>query len=159
MEFTKKDMLLSLIFPVITVLYGIIIFFSGEYDRMFQHITGVVTFAAGVVTGVLVMALKINTTECLKVQTIAFVVTFWLHSVTQTGFVPFGAANFIEQFYVLYYLAIDIGSIMLMMFRLPEDITARQRLTVFFSNPFLFSIINRLMMVFVNFLDDIGLLS
>ena len=158
MEFTKKDKLLSLIFPVITALYGIILCLSGGYP-LFKYIMGGVTIAAGVITGVLVITLRINTTACLKMQTIAFVVTVWLHIMTQTGIVMSGTQNIVDAIYVIYYLAVDLGSIVLMMFKLPDEITAVQRLIVFFSNPILFTLINRLMDIFADFLKGLGLLS
>lgn len=158
MEFTKKDKLLSLIFPVITALYGIILFLSGGYP-LFKYIMSAVTLASGVITGVLVIVLRINTTVCLKVQTITFVVTVWLHIMTETGIVMSGTENFADAIHVIYYIAVDLGSIVLMMFKLPDEITAGQRLIVFFSNPILFTLINRLMDVFADFLKGLGLLS
>lgn len=158
MEFSKKDKLLSLIFPVLTVLYGVTVIISGIYNPMMQRITGTVTIAAGIITAVLVLLLKINTVECLKVQTITVVVTFWLHMVTATGVVSMGGAELQEVIQTVYYLAVDLGSIVIMMFKLPGGISVRQRLAVFFANPVFYSLINRLMKIFSDFLQDLGLI-
>lgn len=158
MEFSKKDKLLSLIFSVLTVLYGVTVIISGIYNLMMQRITGTVTIAAGIITAALILLLKINTVECLKVQTITVVVTFWLHMVTATGVVSMGGSDFQEVIQTVYYLAVDLGSIVIMMFKLPGGITARQRLAVFFANPVLYSLINKLMKIFSDFLQDLGLI-
>ena len=155
----KKDRLLSLIFPVITVLYGFVLFFSGEYDKMFQHITGGVTIAAGVVTAALIAALKIDISACLKVQAIALVATFWLHLVAKWNIVPAGYGDIVDVIYMIYFLAIDLGSIVIMMFKLPGEITKGQSVIVLFSDPVFFSLVNTLMKVFANFLKDLGLLG
>lgn len=158
MEFSKKDKLLSLIFPILTVLYGGTVIIGGMYHPMMQRTTGAVIIAAGIITAVLTLLLKVNTVECLKVQTITTVVTFWLHMVTASGVVSLGGAEFQEVFYTIYYLVIDLGSIIIMMFNLPGGITVRQRLIVFFANPVLYVLINKLMNKFSDFLQEIGLI-
>ncbi len=159
MEFSKKDKLLSLIFPVLTVLYGITVIISGMYHPVMQRITGAVIIAAEIITAALILLLKINTTECLKVQTITAVVTFWLHLVKTSNIVTGGvAADFTNVINIIYFLVVDLGSIVLMMFKLPGGISVRQRLVVFFANPVLYVLINRLMNVFSDFLEDLDLI-
>ncbi len=159
MEFSKKDKLLSLIFPVLTVLYGITVIISRMYHPVMQRITGAVIIAAGIITAALILLLKINTTECLKVQTITAVVTFWLHLVKTSNIVTGGvAADFTNVINIIYFLVVDLGSIVLMMFKLPGGISVRKRLVVFFANPVLYVLINRLMNVFSDFLEDLDLI-
>lgn len=160
MESSKRDKLISLIFPVVTVLYGCITLYGGMYQLIMQRMTGFITIAAGLITGVLIMLLKINTFDCLKTQTIAFVVTLWLHLVTKTNIIRVGQPGFIlDAISVVYYLIVDLGSIVIMMFNLPKGITVRQRLAVFFANPVLYMLFNSLMNVLSDFLEDNNLLG
>ena len=158
MEFSKRDKVFSLVFPVITVMYGVIIILSGMYHPLMQRITGFTVIGAGIAVGVLIMVLKINTFPCLKYQTISFVITFGLHYVTANDLVS-GGNSFISAFFVLYYIAIDIGSILLMMFKLPKEINTRQRVMVFFADPVLYMLINRLMGELSGLLVKIGVLG
>ncbi len=159
MEFSKKDKLLSLIFPVLTVLYGVTVIISGMYHPIMQRITGAFIIAAGIIIAALILLFKINTTECLKVQTITAVVTFWLHLVKTSNIVTSGVgADFTAIINIIYFLVVDLGSIVLMMFKLPGGISVRQRLVVFFANPVLYVLVNRLMNIFSDFLEDLGLI-
>ena len=157
MEFSRTQKILSLIYPVITVLYGILTFLSRSYQPKVEQITGAVIILSGIAVGILILALKINTSECLKMQTIAFVVTVWLHIVTKFSFGVLGEIG--ETVYFIYYLIVDIGSIFLMMIKLPEEAALRKKLTVFFANPILYILLNNLMSAFGNMLAKIGLLE
>ncbi len=159
MGFSKRDKLFSLLFSVITVMYGIVVFLSRMYHPLIERITGAVIISAGVLTGVLIMVLKINTFDCLKYQTISFVVTVWLHIVTKSDFIMIGGGNYQKVIYWIYYFVIDVGSILLMMFNLPNETGVRQRVAVFFANPVLYMLINSLMNAFSDYLMGIGLLE
>ncbi|MDE7230898.1 MAG: hypothetical protein K2N56_10500 [Oscillospiraceae bacterium] len=160
MEFSKRDKVFSLVFPVITVMYGVIIILSGVYHPFMQRITGFTVIGAAVITGALIILLKINTFACLKYQTISFVITVWIHFVTADTYVTIGGGiSYADIIYWIYYFVVDLGSILLMMFKLPEDIGVRQRAAVFFANPVLYMLVNRLMKLFSGFLTDIGLLE
>lgn len=158
MEFSKRDKAFSLVFPVITVMYGVIIILSGMYHPVMQRITGFTVIGAAVITGVLVIVLKINTFACLKYQTISFVVTVWLHIITRADFIMTGG-DYQKVVYDIYYFVVDLGSILLMMFNLPKEINARQKLAVFFANPVLYMLINSLMSELSALLEKIGVLE
>ncbi len=157
MEFSKRNKILSMIYPAITVLYGVFTFLSRAYQPMVEQITGAVITVAGIVVGVLIMTLKIDTSECLKMQTIAFVVTVWMYVVTHNdlGTEPYVGV----KIYFVLYLIVDIGSIFLMMIKLPDKVTLRQKLAVFFANPVLYMLLNNLMEAFGNLLAGVGLLK
>ena len=160
MEFSKRDMVISLVFPAITVMYGVIIILSGVYHPIMQNITGFTVIGAAIIVGVLIMTLKINTFDCLKYQTISFLVTLGIHFVTANDFIVIGGGvSYADVIYGIYYFVVDSGSILLMMFKLPKEIGVRQRLAVFFANPILYMLINRLMSELSSLLFYIGVLE
>lgn len=159
MEFSRTNKILSLIFPVITVMFGVVIFLSKMYHPLLEKITGAVITFAGVLTGVLIVKLKIDTFECLKMQTISFVITLWLHMVTKVSVTMFMDTEAFYVTYLIFYFIVDVGAIILMMIKLPAKAAARQRLVVFFANPVLYMILNRLMNIISDFLMGIKLLK
>lgn len=158
MEFTKRDKMISLIFPVITTLYGIIIILGRMYHPVLERITGAVIISAGVLTGVFIVKCKINTLDCLKMQTVAFVVVIWLHMVTKVSVTMFMDTGTLYLIYSIFYFIVDVGAIILMMIKLPAEASARKKLVVFFSNPVLYMLINSLMSLLSDFLMGIKLL-
>lgn len=160
MEFSKRDKVFSLVFPVITVMYGVIIILSEMYHPVMQRITGFTVIGAAVIIGALIILLKINTFACLKYQTISFIITIGIHFVTANNFIVIGGGiSYADVIYWIYYFVVDLGSILLMMFNLPKEAGVRQRVAVFFANPVLYMLINSLMKMFSDFLTDIGLLE
>lgn len=162
MEFSRTNKILSLIFPVITVLFGVITLIGGLYHPLVQRTVGAVIIAAGIVLGMLILKFKIDTSECLKVQTITILVLLWLHLVTANVMVMTvggGEFDILGIIYTIFYLAIDLGAAVIMMFNLPHGIGARKSLVVLFSHPVVYMVFNRLMNIFADFLDGIGLLD
>ena len=159
MEYSKRDRLISLIMPLVSVLYGVWVLLGHAYHPVFQFVTGLSAIGGGVITGVVMMLCRINIVPILKVPTIAAVVTFWLHFVSSSGIIISLAGNFIAAFYVIFFIVIDLGSVVLMMIKLPEETQRRQKLAVFFANPVLYSLINTLMKEFANYLSKLHLLS
>ena len=156
MEFSKRDRFISLIFPFICVLYGVWVLLGRVYHPMFQLVTGLAAIAGGVVTGVVMMARKINIVPIIKVPAIAAVVTFWLHFVTMTNIVT---GDWQDIFYIGYYIVVDAGSIVLMTVKLPNEAERRQKLAVFFMYPFLYTLLNTVMRAFSDFLSGMNLLN
>lgn len=129
---------------------------------MFQLVTGLSAAVGGVVTGLVMMLRNINIVPCLKSPTIAAVITFWLHIVASADVIAVGfggSADVTAAFYAVYFIVIDPGSIVFMMFKLPADADRRQKLVIFFANPVLYSLINTLMKTFSNFLEELHLLG
>lgn len=155
MEFSKRDRLISLIMPFVSVLYGVFVLISHIYHPMFQLMTGFTAIGGGIVTGLVMMLRGINIVPCLKSPTIAAVITFWLHMVASTDIIT---ADFIDVFYKIFFICIDLGSVIFMIFRLPVEAERRQKLAVFFANPVLYSLLNSLMKSFSDFLSELHLL-
>lgn len=156
MEYSPRDRIISLIIPFVSVLFAVWRLLGHVYNPMFQLVTGLSAICGGVITGVVMMLKKINLVPILKVPTVAIVVTFWLHLACMFGDMAGGWAAY---FYMPFILIIDLGSIILMMFKLPEEADRGQRLSIFFANPVLYFLIDRVMRIFSGFLAGLGLMS
>lgn len=150
MEFSTKDKLLSLIFPVLTVLYGLwVIFLGREYLLVLTIIVGGSAIAAGVLTGALTLAFKIDTTEYLNARAIVTGVTLLIHLLIVERISWIAVYNICN-------MAVGILSVFISTVKMPYEASVRDRLIVLFSNPVLFALLSTLAGIFSDFLWKSG---
>lgn len=173
MEFSKKDKLLSLIFPGLTVIYGslvilgtyhpdfwqIIVYGPFEYPTskstasLFPYtiIVGRLAIVSGLITGGLTIIFKINTAVYLKIQTIAAVITFlfWYLVGARIGRSPYiDSATIINT--VMYFISVFISVV-----KMPDEASVRDRLIVLFSNPLLFALLKGLAKLLMGYFEKL----
>lgn len=151
MEFSVKDRLLSLIFPALCVVYGILELLSGV--RHIYKAAGVAAIAAGIVVGSLILIFKINIVGYLKILTISTVVSFLMWYTVGARFPVSAIHDIISN---IFNIGVLFGSVVISTLNMPEHTPVRDRLIVFFSNPVLYSLLNWLWRIIYGFLVDSG---
>ncbi len=158
----RSARLLSLLYPFITLLYAALVMFSGVYDRKMQYISGGVIAAAAIITGAVVFIKKIDVTICFKAMTIGTIVTLFLWFVTipsfegslQTGNSP-STLGIVSH---IYYLAIYLGTVVIVALKQPDGIPDETKIAAFFSNPVLYVLFNRVVRIAAEFLKELKLI-
>lgn len=164
MGFTVKDKLLSLIFPSICVVYGVIELLSGI--EPIHKAAAPIAIAAGVIVGALILIFKINIVGYLKVLTVSTVISYlmWvfvggrIDSFAVTGGLFNIDLHLQELISNIYNICVLLGAVIISALKMPEGTSVRDRLIVFFANPVFYSLLKWLWMVISDFLVDSGAL-
>lgn len=158
MEYTIKDKLLALIFPALCAVYGLLELrvFGYSYSSfgafLLRNTVPILSVIGGVVTGYIAIRLKIDFDPYLKILTLGTVITFLIYILIVQRF----------QWYelsVIFHIAVLTGAMFLMTVKMPDDTSARNRLLLTFANPVLYSLINKLCDLLLNYLSKVGALA
>lgn len=158
MEYSVKDRLLSLIFPALCVVYGLLEFRIYLFDNrpfgiaLFNNAGAILAILGGVITGFIAVRLKIDFEPYLKVLTIGTVLAFMFYIMIVMQFAWFEIGE-------IYHVVILFIAVFLMTVKMPAEADARDRLVAAFANPVLYSLLNRLCKYLLSYLYDVGALA
>lgn len=158
MEYTAKNKLFALIFPAVCVLYGLLEFRIYPFrDKpfgiaVFIDFVPMLAVLGGVITGFIAIRLKVDFEPYLKVLTIGTVITYLFYILIVMLFSWFELGG-------IYHVAILAIAVFLMTVKMPNEASVRDRLLVTFSNPVLYSLLNKLCGYLRAYLYDVGALA
>ena len=143
MEYTIKDKLLALIFPAVCALYGLLELriFGYSYKSFgiaaLHNLVPTLAILGGVISWLIAIRLKVDFVPYLKVLTIGTVITYLFYILIVLRFSWFELGE-------IFHVVILVIAVFLMTVKMPDEASVRDRLLVTFTNPVLYSLLNKL---------------
>ena len=150
MEYTIKNKLLALIFPMLCMVYGLFELRYGSFaSEVFTNTIPILSILGGIITGMIAVLMKIDFEPYLKVLTIGTVITYLFYILIVLRFSWFELGE-------IFHVVILIVAVFLMTVKMPDEASARDRLVVTFANPVLYSMLNKLCGLLLSYLRHTG---